>query len=182
MKSSKVNQQRGKSAAEDKLLEEGFARHQDALYGMLVFLVGRPSEAAGALQETLVKCWRHRRSAQDYVDVRSWLFRVALNVGRASRGGQRRGRRSGPSGDSAPPPDALAALNNAEDAGQPDAQRVARIRQAIWQLRTQEQEVFLLRQNGQLSYEEIGQIIGSPVEMVRTRMRLALRKIRETLN
>jgi len=180
MKLSKVNGRGDKSAVEDKPLEEAFARDQDALYGMLFFLLGRPSEAEEALRETFIKCWRHRRSAQDHVDVRSWLFRVALNVGRSMRGSHR--RHPGSSRDSAPRSDPPSAFNGYEGQSQAGGEPLARLRQAIWQLRLQEQEVFLLRQNGQMSYDEIGQIVGSPVEMVRTRMRLALRKIREALN
>jgi RNA polymerase sigma-70 factor (ECF subfamily) len=55
------------------------------------------------------------------------------------------------------------------------------LRQAVRQLRPEEQEVFLLRQNGELTYEEIGQAIGVPTGTVKTRMRLALTKLRKAV-
>lgn len=60
-------------------------------------------------------------------------------------------------------------------------ERVVRLRQALKQLRAEEQEVFLLRQNGELTYEEIAELLGVPPGTVKTRMRLALTKLRETL-
>ena len=60
-------------------------------------------------------------------------------------------------------------------------ERLSRLRQVLTQLRPEEQEVFLLRQNGELTYEEIAEEIGVPSGTVKTRMRLALSKLREVL-
>ena len=38
-----------------------------------------------------------------------------------------------------------------------------------------------LRQNGQLTYEQIAEMLGVPTGTVKTRMRLALNRLRETL-
>jgi RNA polymerase sigma-70 factor (ECF subfamily) len=58
---------------------------------------------------------------------------------------------------------------------------LGRLRRALADLRNEEQEVFLLRQNAQMSYEEIAQSIGIPLGTVKTRMRLALEKLRVAL-
>ena len=58
--------------------------------------------------------------------------------------------------------------------------RQRRVR-AVGELRAEEQEVFLLRQNGQMTYDEIAESIGIPTGTVKTRMRLAITKLRETL-
>jgi len=55
---------------------------------------------------------------------------------------------------------------------------LARLRQAIVQLRPEEQEVLLLRQNGELKYDEIAINLSIPLGTVKTRMRLALEKLR----
>ena len=56
-----------------------------------------------------------------------------------------------------------------------------RLRHAIHDLREEEQDVFLLRQNGDLTYEEIAQMRGCPVGTVKTQMRAALEKLRKML-
>lgn len=56
-----------------------------------------------------------------------------------------------------------------------------RLRQALTQLRPEEQDVFLLRQNGELTYEQIAEMYDRPVGTVKTQMRSALAKLRKVL-
>jgi RNA polymerase sigma-70 factor (ECF subfamily) len=56
-----------------------------------------------------------------------------------------------------------------------------RLRAAIADLREEEKEVFLLRQNGELTYEEIADLLSIPSGTVKTRMRLALERLRKVL-
>jgi RNA polymerase sigma-70 factor (ECF subfamily) len=63
-----------------------------------------------------------------------------------------------------------------------DQEALDRLRQAIVQLRQDEKEVFLLRQNGDLTYEQIAEIRNAPVGTVKTQMRTALIKLRKVLN
>ena len=60
-------------------------------------------------------------------------------------------------------------------------EQVELIRDAIVTLRPEEQEVFLLRQNGEMTYDEIADAMGLPTGTVKTRMRLALSKLRKSL-
>jgi RNA polymerase sigma-70 factor (ECF subfamily) len=53
--------------------------HRDALRRHCTFLVRSPADAEDALQETLLRAWRYRRSlASD--DPRPWLYRIATNA------------------------------------------------------------------------------------------------------
>ena len=56
-----------------------------------------------------------------------------------------------------------------------------RLRQAITTLRTEEKEIFLLRQNGELTYEQIAEMRHVPIGTVKTQMRTALQKLRKVL-
>ena len=58
---------------------------------------------------------------------------------------------------------------------------VERLRKAIKHLRDEEKEIFLLRQNGDMTYEEIADMRGCPVGTVKTQMRSALEKLRKIL-
>ncbi len=158
-------------------LEAVFARHQGELLGTLFYLVGNLEDARDALQETFVKCWRHRDKVAEVKQLKSWIFCIALNTGRDMRQtAWRRKKRS--------LPDEEAIMDNpAEDPGiaLERKEQMGRLRGAIMQLRQEEQEVFLLRQNGDMTYEEIAGAIGIPTGTVKTRMRLAISKLRVAL-
>jgi RNA polymerase sigma-70 factor (ECF subfamily) len=179
-----VSQHTRKAEAADKaaargasLLEEAFARHQAELLGTLYYLVGNLEDARDALQEAFVKCWRHQADVVQVENLKAWIFRIALNTGRDIRETAWRRKRQGLPEDES----TLAS----QDAGPTDIvehdERLARLRSALKQLRPEEQEVFLLRQNGELTYEEIAETIGVPTGTVKTRMRLALARLREAL-
>ena len=158
-------------------LEDAFARYQGELLGTLYYLVGNREDARDALQESFVKCWRHRDKVSEVRNLKAWIFRIVLNTGRDLREtAWRRRRRAMPAQEAMidhqqTPPRARAEHN----------EQIASIREALRQLRPEEQEVFLLRQNGQMTYEEISQAIGIPTGTVKTRMRLALTKLRKAL-
>lgn len=60
-------------------------------------------------------------------------------------------------------------------------EEVAQLRQALLGLRPEEKEVFLLRENGDLTYEQMAEALGIPVGTVKTRMRTALARLRGVL-
>ncbi len=62
-----------------------------------------------------------------------------------------------------------------------DKEKLEHLRQALLQLRAEEKAVFLLRQNGSLTYEEIAALRRCPVGTVKTQMRAALHKLRRVL-
>ena len=158
-------------------LEDAFARWQDELLGTLFYLVGNREDARDALQETFVKCWRNRETLGEIENLKAWIFRVALNTGRDIRGSAWRRRRQ-------PLAEGGSMLTVAHCKPQEDvehAEEIGRVRRALLDLRPEEQEVFLLRQNGELTYEAIAEAIGIPLGTVKTRMRLAIEKLRVAL-
>lgn len=158
-------------------LEGAFSRYQNELLGMLYYLVGNAEDARDALQETFVKCWRHHRDLAEVENLRAWIFRIALNAGRDLRASAwRRRRRPLDKGEATLVQDAPGPQTNAVR-----REQLALVRRALKQLRPEEQEVFLLRQDGQMTYSQIAQAIQIPLGTVKTRMRLALTKLREAL-
>lgn len=158
-------------------LENAFAQHRGELLGTLYYLVGNLEDAHDALQEAFVKCWRHREQVSEVRNLKSWIFRVALNTGRDVRKtAWRRKRQSLPQDE--------AVLESTHDGPQTTAEhreQLVQVSEAIKQLRPEEQEVFLLRQNGQMKYEEIADAVGIPLGTVKTRMRRALSDLRQAL-
>jgi RNA polymerase sigma-70 factor (ECF subfamily) len=75
-----------------------------------------------------------------------------------------------------------------EEVGAPSASDIleereqqSRLRKALLDLRPDEKEVFLIRQNGDLTFEEIAEQRRVPVGTVKTQMRTALQKLRQVL-
>ena len=167
----------GAPARGSALLEAAFARYQSELLGTLYYLVGNLEDARDALQEAFIKCWRHQEEVSQVENLKAWIFRVALNAGRDIRETAWRRKRQGLSEDES--------MLTSHDASPVEIveqdERLARLRSAMKQLRHEEQEVFLLRQNGELTYEQIAEMLAVPIGTVKTRMRMALTRLREVL-
>jgi RNA polymerase sigma-70 factor (ECF subfamily) len=158
-------------------LEGAFVCYQSELLGMLYHMVGNMEDARDALQETFVKCWRSRDKVEEVRNLKAWVFRIALNTARDMRQTAWRRRKK-------PLPEDETAIESGRDGPETQVEhneQMMMVREAVSQLRAEEQEVFLLRQNAQMTYEQIAEAIGIPTGTVKTRMRLAILKLRETL-
>jgi RNA polymerase sigma-70 factor (ECF subfamily) len=100
-----------------------------------------------------------------------------LNAGRDIRETAWRRKRQGLPEDES----MLASRHDGPDKIVEHDERLTRLRAALKQLRPEEQEVFLLRQNGDLTYDQIAELLDVPTGTVKTRMRLALAQLRKVL-
>ena len=154
-----------------------FADVRADLLASLAQHLGSRDDALDALQDTFLKCWRHRDSIHEVTNLRAWIFRVGLNTGRDLQRNVWR-RRSRPLD---------APLNIADRPGNSPGEQMLnrealeRLRVALRDLRTEEREVFLLRQNSDATYEEIAERRRTPVGTIKTQMRAALMKLRVVL-
>jgi RNA polymerase sigma-70 factor (ECF subfamily) len=159
-------------------LVRAFNDLRDELVSTLLFLLGNRDDAQDAAQEAFLKCWRNRDGISGIQNLRAWIFRVGLNTAKDMQ-------RSAWSRKSRPlvaEEIMLAARDTSPGQLLEDQECVDRLRRAIGDLRTEEKEVFLLRQNGGLTYEQIAEMRNSPVGTVKTQMRSALQKLRKVLN
>jgi RNA polymerase sigma-70 factor (ECF subfamily) len=159
------------------VLERTFNALRDELVSTLWFVLGNPDDAHDAAQEAFLRCWRAHESLPDVVNLRAWIFRVGLNVAKdLQRSAWRRRVRPILAAEILP-------INDAASPGQEmeDRETLDRLRDALAELRPEEKEVFLLRQNGELTYEQIAELFDRPVGTVKTQMRSALQKLRKVL-
>ena len=160
---------------------EGFVRAfnevRAELVSTLFFVLGNQDDAQDAAQEAFLKCWRTRDSLTEVRNVRAWIFRVGLNAAKDLQRNAWR-RRSRPVGDN-PLPEPAAGPSPIDQLE--EKEETEQLRHALLELRPDEKEVFLLRQNGELTYEEIAELRRSPVGTVKTQMRSALQKLRRAL-
>jgi RNA polymerase sigma-70 factor (ECF subfamily) len=166
----------GKEVAGESLVC-AFNEVRQELVSTLYYMLGNQEDALDALQNAFIKCWQARNGVAEIRNLRAWIFRVGVN---AAKDLQRNAwyRRAKPL--------AGAALNRGatgcspvEEAG--DREFRERLEKALLQLRPDEREVFLLKENNALTYEEIADLRQRPVGTIKTQMRTALRKLRELL-
>ncbi|MCS7166542.1 MAG: RNA polymerase sigma factor [Gemmatales bacterium] len=163
-------------SAEEMLLT-AFNRMRDELLSTLTLHLGNREDALDVAQEAFLKCWRNRREVLSVRNIRAWIYRIALNTARDNRRSgwykRRRVLDDAYTDASACPP--------AQEQETEQHEFYQHLRRAIANLRPEEREVFLLRQNAELTYEEIAELRNVPVGTVKTQMRSALAKLREVL-
>ncbi len=162
-----------------ELLLRVFTDLRDELVSTLWYLLGNRDDAQDVAQEAFLRCWRHQDSLPDIQNLRAWIFRIGLNAAKdLQRSAWHRrvkpllGADVMPMVDATPPPTQLLEEQEA----------MMQLRAALMDLRPEEKEVFLLRQNGDLTYEQIAELHNRPVGTVKTQMRSALQKLRKVLN
>jgi RNA polymerase sigma-70 factor (ECF subfamily) len=160
-----------------ELLVRTFTGLRDELLSTLWFVLGNHEDAQDVAQETFLRCWRTQESLPGVINLRAWIFRVGLNAAKdLQRSAWSRrvkpllGAEIMPMVDTTPPAQGLE-----------ERETLEQLRQALLQLRDEEKEVFVLRQNGDLTYEQIAEVYNRPVGTVKTQMRSALQKLRKIL-
>lgn len=162
----------------ERKLEDAFAQFKPELLGTLFHLLGNLDDAQDALQDAFVRCWKKRNQLDEIVNLRAWVFRVAHNVGVDSlKSGWRRRRKAVDVSEIGP-----VSRENLPEETLLENERVAFLRGAIQELDESERAIFLLRQNGALTYEQIAQTTGIPVGTVKSKMRRALANLRAAAN
>src|SRR5262245_32623940 len=166
----------------DHAVAEGFVRTVNAirleLVNTLYYVLGNYDDAMDAAQDAFLKCWRTQSSLIEVKNLRAWIYKVGMNAAKDLKRNAWR-RRTIPMGNTAPPE--IAGGDSPADVLE-DRESVERLRDALLDLRDEEKEVFLLRQNGELTYEEIAELRSCPVGTVKTQMRTALQKLRRVLH
>ena len=158
-------------------LTVAFNDMRDELVSTLLYILGNREDAQDAAQEAFVKCWRTRDTLPDVQNLRAWIFRVGLNAAKDLQRSAWNRKARGFLGD-----ETMILGRDAAPGEQLEEQEdLARLRAALLGLRPDEKEVFLLRQNGGMTYEEIAELRKAPIGTVKTQMRTALQKLRRVL-
>lgn len=172
----------GNQASFDQLFE----RYRRRVFTYLLHQVGGRAPAEDLFQEIFLRVIRSRATYQPQGSFRSWLFTIAHNAlaDARRRDGVRDERQEvdgmkpnsvehGQGIDGDPEADPLRRLEGGE--------MRARIRAALERLPAEQREVFLLRERAQLDFARIAEITGCGVATAKSRMRYALRSLRESL-
>jgi RNA polymerase sigma-70 factor (ECF subfamily) len=176
---------RGESAAFETLVNE----RSGEIYGLLYRLTENADEARDLTQETFLRAFQSIRSFRGESDLRTWIYRIAINQARNRwRWWRRRRRDSTVSIDS--PPDngrpALVATLRADDATNPEKDTLAHereeaLRKALKSLRHVYRETVILRDIEGLAYEEIATVLNISVGTVKSRLARGRQELRSKL-
>ncbi len=167
----------GRGPPPGEVLLRTFTELRDELVSTLWFVLGNPDDAQDIAQEVFLRCWRTQEGVPDIRDLRAWIFRVGLNAAKDLQRSAWRRRVKPLLGED---------IMQLADGKVPeqlveDEESLRRIREALLDLRPEEKEVFLLRQNAELTYEQIAQMRHCPIGTIKTQMRTALEKLRKVL-
>ena len=160
-----------------ELLLRTFNALRDELVSTLWFVLGNKDDAQDIAQEAFLRCWRTQESLPEVKNLKAWIFRVGLNAAKDLQRSAWRRRIQPLLGVNAMPiSDSVSPSQHLEE-----QESLSQLREALLHLRPEEKEVFLLRQNGELTYEQIAEQYNRPVGTIKTQMRSALQKLRKVL-
>lgn len=149
-------------------------RHGPDLYRFAWSLTGTPHDADDVYQETLLKAFRAWRKLPGDANHRAWLFRIASNTWISDRRKLGRVHQFGEDHPDVPSrePDTASVV-----ATQDTLDHIAR---AIADLPPKQRTAVVLRKYHEMTYEEIGEVLGSTGEAARANVYEALRKLRSS--
>ncbi len=147
--------------------------YRKQLYGYLFRLLGNTVHAEEAMQETLIKVWKGIKKYNEEQKFASWLFTIAHNCAMDFLRIKKHDSQV-----TEEDPDNLPGYENPARQIEKEELKIM-IAKTVETLPVQQKEVFLLRIEGDFSFKEIAQIMGSPLNTVLSHMNYAVKKIRK---
>jgi RNA polymerase sigma-70 factor (ECF subfamily) len=157
----------GDSDAFETLIE----KYQGPVYALALRITGSPDDAMDVTQSTFVRAYEGLRGFDPRYRFFSWLYRIGVNQ---ALNALRRPRTEELAADPVDPAEGPAgAAARAELRGQ--------VQDALRQLTAEHRVAIVLRHFQDLSYQEMGQVLGLPVKTVKSRLFEARRRLRVLL-
>ncbi len=146
----------------------------DRLFGFVCRMVANHHSAEDVYQMVLFRIAMHAGSYDGRARVMTWAFTIARNgcIDAIRKEGRHK---------TVVMPEEMIQQIPAEGELMSDEELGLRIDQALQTLPTEQKEVFLLREDAGLGFDEIGELLGCGRETAKSRMRYALRKLQQTL-
>jgi RNA polymerase sigma-70 factor, ECF subfamily len=159
-------------------LTELFQTHRQGLAGAVRSVLGPSADVHELLQDAFLKCWQSWQHGTRPTDPVAWIFVVTWNAAVDAR----RRRQRQPHHESLHEDTMLAPTTHPSPShALEQLEALARAHAAVAGLDASEQQVFLMRVAGELTYEGVAAALSIPVGTAKTRMRTALQKLRQAL-
>ena len=157
-----------------RAFDDLYARYEGPLFGFLVSQLGNHADAEDVFHEAFLGALKTREvTFERGGGFRTWLYRIARNLTSNRLRSERRGVRAVarlPSGDHAPPAEESLV----------ERELFRALDEAIARLSPALADVYRLRCSG-LSYEEIADVLETPLGTVKSRMNQMVNLLREEL-
>ncbi len=144
------------------------AHRSSRWYGACLRITGRAALAEEAVQEALLKAWRHRATFRGEAEIDTWVHRIAIN---AAIDLLRRERGETLDADA----------DHAYEGGHRSADLKRDLDDALIHLSALERTVFVLKHHEEWSLAEIAQHLGCSVDSVKQGLFRGVRKLRGAL-
>jgi RNA polymerase sigma-70 factor (ECF subfamily) len=176
---------RGDAAAFEKLVNE----RSGEIYGLLYRLTESREEARDLTQETFLRAFQSIGQFRGESDLRTWIYRIAINQARNQWRWWRRRRRDVTVSIDAPAPSGQVSLIGtlkSDDGNNPERETLAHereqaLRKALGSLKRVYREAVLLRDIEGFAYEEIAVALAISVGTVKSRLARGRQELRRKL-
>jgi RNA polymerase sigma-70 factor (ECF subfamily) len=176
-------------AGEAEAFDELVTQYSANIYAVLMRLTEDEEEARDLTQETFLSALKAIKNFRGEADLKTWLYRIAVNESRNRfRWWKRRHRSAIVSLDAENPQTQTAMHESISDpAENPEAETLRRereraLRRALTELPTNFREVIVLRDLEGLSYEEVAATLETNVGTVKSRIARGREELRKKLS
>lgn len=166
-----MKSQQGDRNAFGELVRHYYPRVINVVYRMC----GDTALAEDAAQEAFLRAWLHISSFRPGVPLRNWLYRIAVNAALDIL----RRRKDEPAEDETL--QMIPEQSMGPEAALIEKERLALLQQAMKSLPEAARSALVLREYGELSYQEIAAVLDIPIGTVMSRLSYARNRLREVL-
>jgi RNA polymerase sigma-70 factor (ECF subfamily) len=150
-------------------------RHYQGVVRVVYSMCGDAGLAEDAAQEAFIRAWINLPAFEPSAPLKNWIYRIAINAAldvlRKKPEESLEERQESMLSDQAQGPEAALV----------EKERIAQVRQAMQALPEASRSVLVLREYGELSYQEIARVLDIPVGTVMSRLNYARNRLRELL-
>ncbi len=176
---------RAQEAISGQDFEDIVAENESKIFNTIYSFVGDYEDALNLTQETFISAYRHMDRFRHESDIYTWLYSIAINL--CKKDHNRKKRRSLVFTSSLDDPETLQHIER-QASGDRSAIEIleldeeqSMIRQEIAALSKKHRAVIILKYMQDLSYEEIGNILGCSIGTVKSRLSRAKEKLKQRL-
>ncbi len=188
-----MRMQQAKNSNDAELMAEYLSGDEEALnmvisnnlslvYSAVYFMIGNQGDAEDVTQETFLKLWKNAGKYKKEKSFRAWLLTIARNTARDFL----RKRKNFVFSDFEKEDGSNLFVENLSDQEPlPDEifwreENKKIMEEALTKLSFAEREVVVLRYTSNMTFEEIGEIVGRPLDTVKSQHRRALIQIKKS--